>query len=103
MSAHKIKGLTAQKTVVTKRSTQNTTKSQDKPIAPIILPNIKLLTIESKITKPIQKRYAQITISSLAQKTLNKLWTEVMGKYQKHKTILPNIPKLELIKRRIIF
>ena len=52
----------------------------------------------SKIAKSVRKSYAQIVASSPAQ-----TWTEVIGKNQKRKSTMPNLPKLEPEKRRVIF
>ncbi len=102
LSVNDVTVLRAQKTAAAQHSTQDTTKTQDTPRAPMVPPSTKP-TKRSKIVKPIQKSYAQIAVSNPAQEITEKTWTKVIGKNQKRKSTMPNPPKLEPEKRRIIF
>ena len=92
-----IMALKTTETAATQRSTQGTTKALETPKTPIVPPNIRP-NKGSKIAKPVRKSYAQMVASSPAQ-----TWTEVVGKNQKRKSTIPNLPKLEPEKRRVIF
>lgn len=53
--------------------------------------------------KPILKIYAEIATSNLAQKIIEKTWIEVIGKNQKHRSAMLNMPKLESKNRKVTF
>ncbi len=84
-----IMALKATETAATQRSTQDTTKTLETPKTPMVPPSIRP-NEGSKFAKPVRKSYAQIVASSPAQ-----TWTEVIGKNQKRKSTMPNLPKLE--------
>ena len=57
----------------------------------------------SKSTGPIRKSYAQIATSSSTKSAIENAWTEVTGGNQKQKSTIPNLPKMEPERRRVIF
>ncbi len=88
-----------QKQTLEPRPTQDTLATKNAPIIPSS-------TKPPKGTEPInppRKSYAQMAASGSPKIATEKAWTEVTGSSQRRKAKMPNTPKVEPDKRRIIF
>ena len=86
----------------TQKHALNQRPTQDTPKIPMVPPNTRS-TEGSKSTGPIHKSYAQIAASSSTKSAVENTWIEVTGKNRKRKNTIPNPPKLEPERRRVIF
>lgn len=90
------------KTLKTQKHLLNQCLILDTPKTPIVSPNTEP-TKGSKNTCPICKSYAQIAALSSTKSGTKNIWTKVTSGNQKQKSNIPNLPKLELERRRVIF
>ena len=90
------------KALKTQKHASSQCLTQDTPETPMVPPNTRP-TEGSKSTGPIRKSYAQIAASSSTKSATENAWTEVTGGNRKRKSTIPNPPKLEPERRRVIF